>query len=191
MSGTKAIIERIISDAREKAKEITDKAEYDKALRERADADWEKEYLEGERAMLKKECKDILERKQTLAELDKRKLLLKTKQDVVDKILDTALKILTELPKKEYLKFVIGLIGKYAEDGDQIILSKDKVLSAKDFEGEGICKDKKLSASKDSGDFVGGVMLSNPVCDKDLSFKTLLDESRESLVAQITSELFN
>lgn len=191
MNGTETIIEKIISDAREKAKSITDTAQYDKAMREKATAEWVEKYLSEQRAILNKDCADVIERRKTLAELDKRKLILKTKQDIIGEVIFGALKKLQSMPKKEYLKFVVALLEKHAEKGDAILLSADKVLTEKDLEKEKVVTEKDLTFAKGVGDFNGGVQLIGKACDKDLSFDAVLSEQKEKLTAKITSELFD
>ena len=191
MNGKEAIIEKILSDAREKAKEITDHVAYDDAMSETATQDWIKKYLEKERAVLKKDCSDLIERRVTLAELDKRKLLLQTKQTAIDDVISSAHKKLCALKKADYLNFVLSLIEKYAEDGDQIVLSSDKVLCASDLTGASVVKSKNLTVAEKPGAFLGGVLLVGKISDKDLTFASVLEEERERLTEKITAELFD
>ena len=74
MKSTEGIIEKILLDARERAKEITDKAEFDKALCEKATEKWTSDYLNEQRTALKKQTQDIVDRKLMLSKLDKRKI---------------------------------------------------------------------------------------------------------------------
>ena len=191
MNGKENIIEKIISDAREKAKSIEDTAVYDGAMREKATAEWVEKFLDGQRAILKKDCIEVEERRKTLAELDRRKLILKTKQDIIGEIIDGALKRLQGMPKKEYLSFIVALLSEYAENGEQILLSCDKVISKADLEKEQVVIDKNLSVLNERGDFIGGIQLIGKVSDRDLSFNAILEEKKEMLTAKIVAELFN
>lgn len=190
MKGTEGIIDKILSDAREQAQKAIELAEYDKAMSEKATADWKQSYLQKQRKILSREREEVVERRLTLAKLDKRKLLLKTKQQIVDEILSRALKILQSLNKKEYLKLVVKSIDLNAQTGDQIILSKDGVLDKEDLLSAPVVAQKKLTVCEKSGKFTGGVMLIGANCDKDLTFSALLEENREQIVSKITSELF-
>ena len=191
MNGKENIIEKIISDAREKAKNIVDTAVYDGAMREKATAEWVEKFLDGQRVILKKDCLEVEERRKTLAELDRRKLILKTKQDIIGEIIDGALKRLQGMPKKEYLSFIVVLLSEYAENGEQILLSCDKVISKADLEKEQVVIDKNLSVLNERGDFIGGIQLIGKVSDRDLSFNAILEEKKETLTAKIVAELFN
>ena len=169
----------------------TGAAVYDGAMREKATAEWVEKFLDGQREILKKDCIEVEERRKTLAELDRRKLILKTKQDIIGEIIDGALKRLQGMPKKEYLSFIVALLSEYAENGEQILLSCDKVISKADLEKEQVVIDKNLSVLNERGDFIGGIQLIGKVSDRDLSFKAILEEKKETLTAKIVAELFN
>ena len=191
MNGKEAIIEKILSDAREKAKEITDRSCYEKAMSEKSTKEWVDKYVSAKRAELKKDCKDLIERRKTLAELDRRKIILQAKQDLIGDVIEKIYAKLCALKKQDYLNFVLALICRYAEDGDKIILSSDNVLSQKDLEGALAIKEKGLTIAKEKGAFKGGVYLEGKVSDKDLTFKAVLEEEKEGLSATITAELFS
>lgn len=191
MKATEGIIEKILSDAKERAKEITDKAEFDKAMCEKATNEWVEDYLSAQRKALEKESEDLIERKLTISKLDGRKVLLATKQDIIQEILTKVLSKLLSLPKEEYLAYVLRLLEKFSENGDQIVLSRDNKLCKKDFEGKPVIAEKNLTFADYTGDFLGGVMLVGKTSDKDLSFKAVLEENYEDIISKITVELFD
>lgn len=191
MKATEGIIEKILSDARARANEITERAELDRAMCEKQTNQWVEDYLTTQRKALKREAEEVVERKLTLSKLDKRKIALSTKQEIIGQILDKVLIKLQSLEKSEYLALTKRLLEKNAEMGDQIVLACDNKLGKKDLEGLDIVKDKKLTFCDKAGDFKGGIMLIGKVCDKDLSFKALIDEDKENIINKITAELFN
>ena len=89
------------------------------------------------------------------------------------------------------MAFIIRLLEQNAENGDQIVFSRDKVLCEQDLIRQEIVAKKNLTFLKREGDFIGGIMLVGKVCDKDLSFGALVEEHQESIVEKITAELFN
>lgn len=190
MKGTEGIIDKILSDARAQAQKAIEVAEYDSAMAKKATLDWKEGYLQKHRKNLSRECEEVVERRLTLAKLDRRKLILKTKQQIIDKVFEGALKLLQTLKKADYLKLALKLIEKNADDGDTIVLSSDGVLDGEELLKSQIVKDKKLTVSKKKGSFLGGVMLVGSACDKDLTFSALLEENREQIVNKINSELF-
>lgn len=191
MKATEGIIEKILSDARVRAGEITDKAELDRAMCEKQTNQWIEDYFATQRKALKREAEEVVERKLTLSKLDKRKIVLSTKQEIIGQILDKVLIKLQSLEKSEYLVLIKKLLEKNAETGDQIVFACDNKIGKKDLEKLDIVKDKKLTFCDKTGDFKGGIMLIGKVCDKDLSFKALIDEDKENIINKITVELFN
>ena len=191
MKSTEGIIEKILLDARERAKEITDKAEFDKALCEKATEKWTSDYLNEQRTALKKQTQDIVDRKLMLSKLDKRKIALATKQEIIEEIIQKVLGELQGLKKRDYLAYVVKLLQENANDGDQIVLSCDKILCKQDLESLDVVKQKNLTFANSCGGFLGGIMLVGKVCDKDLSFKAVIEENRESIISKVTAELFN
>ena len=137
--------------------------------------------------------KQIVEeyKKQFDIELDKRKIALSTKQEIIGQILDKVLVKLQSLKKDKYLSLILRLLEKNAENGDQIVFSCDNKLGKKDLEGQDVVKEKGLTFAQKAGDFKGGIMLIGKVCDKDLSFKALIEEDKENIINKITAELFN
>ena len=190
MEGKEAIIKKIIEDANLKATAIIDNAESQRtALIDEAKA-WANEYERVQLEEMNKDANDIVSRRITVADLDVRKILLSAKRSVLDLVFVKAYEKLCKLPKNEYLAFTLKMITAYADDGDVILLSSDNVLSAKDFESEQVFKSKKLSVAKEKGDFIGGVKLINPVCDKDLSFSAVISGIKEDYSLKTAEKIF-
>lgn len=190
MDGKEAIINKIISDAQSKADSIlSDATKKSCSLIGNAE-DWAKKYRETQEKILEQDKKDVLSRRLTVAELDVKKLTLKYKQDVIEKVLQKAYENLCNLKKAEYLEFVEKLIEENAEENDKILLSKDNVLSEGDVKSLKVYTDKNLTVCKERGDFIGGAMLIGSVADKDLTFKAVIDSRKDILVKKIANELF-
>ncbi len=190
MNGKDAIIDKILSDAIEKANGIVSVAQK-KAEETVKDAqEWVKEYKAQKLKELEKETKEIVSKKLTVAALDVRKIVLAEKQNVISKVLFAVYKMLCDLKKPAYLRLVEKLIQENAEKGDIVILSKDGVLNRNDIEGLNVYATKKLAVSIEKGDFIGGVYLVGKNCDKDLSFKALVNQNKEKYLAEISLELF-
>ncbi len=190
MDGKEAIIERILSDATEKANDLLSSAK--SQAQEKIDSAklWVEDYNSTQKKVLDAEVKDIVFRRMTVAELDVRKLLLKARQDVIGAVFDKAYEKLCNLDKNTYLEFVKQLLEDYADDNDEIVLSCDGVLSDVDVKSLNVFSVKKLTVSKETGDFIGGIMLVGRICDKDLSFKRLVDNKKDDLSAKIVEMLF-
>lgn len=190
MEGKEAIINRIIGDAEKKANEIIEAAEkYSDERRKEAEI-WAEEYSKAQNAALERELKDVVERRAVVAALDARKNALKSKRDVIEKVRSLAFVKLCALKKNEYLAFVERLINENADDGDLVILSSDGKLCSEDVKALPVFKQKSLKVGKEKGDFIGGVKLQGKICDKDLSFETVVAEKTIELTGEIAAELF-
>ena len=190
MDGKEAIIAKIISDAEKKASEnLRIAEEYALSVKEQAES-WAKEYSFAQEKSLKIETDDVVARKKIVAELDVRKAILKTKQDILDAIYLKAEQKLSKLGKKQYLALVLSKIDEFADEGDEVLLSCDGVISEKDIAESQVAKSKKLSVSKKQGKFYGGVKLIGKVCDKDITFHEIVLAEKEKSAPLIAKKLF-
>lgn len=190
MDKQKAIIDKIIEDAENRAAEIISvaNAEAEKSI---ADGNsWAESYKSEQNAILSAANEDKVLRRKTVAELDVKKIVLKAKQDAIESVFDSAYNKLCALKKTDYLSFVVKLIEKYAEEKDTVVLSSDGVISETDLTSLEVVKDKKLTVSDVKGDFIGGVMFIGKICDKDLTFKSIVNESKSEFVSEVSKELF-
>ena len=190
MEGKEAIIAKIFSDAENKAQGIVHAAEtYAVSVKEQAE-EWAKNYSAEQEKGLKTETAEIIARRKIVAELDAKKVLLKAKQDVIDEIYLKAEKKLCKTDKKTYLAVVLQKIEEFADEGDEVVLSKDGVLTEKDVSESEVFKSKKLSISKTIGKFIGGVMLVGKVSDKNLTFHEIIFNEKEHNAPIIAKKLF-
>lgn len=190
MEGKEAIIAKIISDAEKKAQENLRLAEeYALSVREQADF-WAKEYSSAQEKTLKAETEDIIARKKIVAGLDVRKNILKTKQDILDEIYTRAEQKLCKVDKKTYLKLVLDRIEAFADEGDEVVLSCDGVISESDITESEVAKRKKITVYKKQGNFKGGVMLIGKICDKNLTFHEIILAEKEKNAPLTAKKLF-
>ncbi len=190
MEGKDAIIAKIISDAEKKAAEnVYIAEEYAATVKEQAKT-WAEEYSAAQEKALKTETEEIIARRKIVAGLDVRKNTLKTKQDILDEIYNRAEQKLCELNKKQYLSLILAKIDEYADDGDEVLLSCDGVVSEKDITESEVAKSKKLTVSKKQGKFKGGVMLVGKICDKNLTFHEIILAEKENNSSLLAKKLF-
>ena len=183
-----SIIEKIISDAEAKANLTIADAERAAAdtLRE-ADEKAEKTRKEQLELLVKRD-EDYVEKKKINARLDCNKLILKTKIEILDDVFSRALRILKDLGEKEYVDFCGRMIEKYAQEGDEVVLSsscryRDKINALP------VIKALSLKTGK-TGSFAGGVILIGEKTDKNLTFETIIASEREKKQAEIAEKLF-
>lgn len=190
MEGKDAIIERILSDATEKAQALIDDAEKEATSRVTAAKDWADKYKSAQEKILNDDVREISFRRMTVAELDVRKLFLQAKQQVVSEVFDAVYDKLCSLDKLTYIKFTEKLISENADDGDEIVLAENDSVSEKDILALKVVKEKNLTVSKESGNFKGGVMLVGKLCDKDLSFERLIEDKKDFYMSKVVEKLF-
>ena len=189
MEGQKAILDKILSDAREKSSSIELESKNECKRRLDSAKKWAEDYTNAQNEILSREIEGIKAGKKLNAELDVKKTLLKAKRSVLDDAFVLAYEKLCKIDKASYLKLVESLIDENAEDGDEIVLSKDGVLDVKDIDVSKF-KAKNLKVSEKKGDFIGGVTLSGSKSDKDLSFKAVIDGKKEELTSLAVDSLF-
>lgn len=190
MDGREAIIAKIISDAEKKAKEAVRVSEvYAADVKEQAE-EWAKEYSKEREIGLLKETEEIIARRKIVADLDVKKIALKNKQDVIEKIYALAEKKLCALDKKRYLTFVLKKISENADEGDGVVLSCDGVITEKDIAESAVAQKLKLKVEKRRGDFIGGVMLIGKTCDKDLTFREIVRTEKTASSSAYAKKLF-
>lgn len=190
MQSTQLIIDKILLDAKTEAENITNASNGFCVNQLKVATDWAEAYTLTQQNLLQKESEEYVKRRLTVAELDAKKLELKAKQDLLDKVFNRVLEKLCSLDKQSYLRLVKKLIEQNAERGDTIVLSRDKVLNTTDIEKLEVVNKLALVVSQTQGDFDGGIMLKNSVCDKDLTFKTLVKEVKEEKASLIANILF-
>ncbi|MBP5466259.1 MAG: V-type ATP synthase subunit E [Clostridia bacterium] len=190
MDGKEAIIAKIIESAENKARDNVHAAEeYAVSVKEQA-TEWAKSYSDAQEKALKKETADIVDRRKIVAGLDVRKALLKARQDVINGIYERAEQKLCKVDKKTYLKLVLAKISEFADEGDEVVLSCDGVISEKDILDSAVCKEKRLTVCKKQGKFYGGVMLVGKTCDKNLTFHEIISVEKERTAPIIAKEIF-
>ena len=150
-------------------------------LREESAARAEKEReAAAERARLA--AQERYERLCSAAEMEKRKMALAARQEVLGETYVRALDILCSMPREDYLALLIKLLRAAGGKGDEAI-----ALSAKDRDaiGQALVEraNRELNAhytlAASAADIRAGLVLVSPECDVNCSFETLLALSRE------------
>ena len=93
------------------------------------------------------------------------------------------------MSESQYLAFLEGVISRYAEEGDKIVLAQNCPISKEKLSALPTVKARKLELCFD-GKFNGGVILSGEKCDKDLTFDAVCESVREETEAQLSQTLF-
>jgi V/A-type H+-transporting ATPase subunit E len=190
MNGREAIIAKIIDDARKIAnttsEEASAKAKETLSIA-RNDADI---YLKENMEASYKEREDIIKRRLSSAEIEARKMVLQTKQDILTEVFDIALSTIKS-DEKNYKKLIEKMV-ECGVVGDVVIVSKsDKELLTSEFiKKAGEKAKKKISLSKTYGDFAGGIILQGDKTDKNMTLEVELATIRDNFEPEIVEKLF-
>ena len=194
MKGTEKIIAHIGADAKTQADAILAQAEARCAeIREGYEQQAKQAYAERIRAGVKAN-QDRLDSMERLAKMEGRKAILALKQDMVAESFDRACDQLVNLPAAEYGTFLAKLAVKASVTHDEeVVLNArdrkalgDKVIEAANKALGG----GKLTLSKETGDFKGGLILRRGSIEANCTAELLVDLCREEMAAELAGVLF-
>lgn len=187
--GTEAIVERIISDAEAQAGNIVETAEARAAeIIAAAKSQAEKKRL-GAEAEVEAKCRAIESGKAAEARLDCAKIALKERRRVIDAVYEKAYTKLNEMTKAEALKFSERLLEDYAENGEEIAFAPD-FKWAKEVSALPVVAEKKLKIALNANGVGGGFVLHGKAVDKDVSYRALLADDKESYQGELAARIF-
>ncbi|NLW10803.1 MAG: hypothetical protein GX028_02150 [Clostridiaceae bacterium] len=180
MDGLQLIQDRILEQAREKAAEITAKAqEQSQAVIEQAQSERDR-YLAESSDKTKAQTEAMLNRAASLASMEKRKNNLQRRQRLIDRVIDQALSKVCNIPAAEKLELYSSLINMTGARGGIITLSSvDQSIG-----NELISKlDGDFSLADKSGSFAGGLILRRDRIEDNLTFDLIVRNQRPQLSA--------
>lgn len=183
------IVERILSDAHERAQAIVAAAEKqaEDIIAEANESARRDE--KGVKAEVEEKCAAIKSGKEAEARLDSAKVLLAQKRRVIDSIYERALSELKELKKADAVAFADKILQEHAEDGDIIAFAPD-FKYAQEVSRLDICAEKKLKIALNAEGVNGGFVLRGKISDKDVSYSALLLADREQYEVEIAAAVF-
>lgn len=126
-----------------------------------------------------------------LGELEKSKALLKAKQQCVAEVYTKVKELILSLKDADYLALYKKLIESECEDGDEIIVAKSdaKRINAEFVKKLSQSTKKKLTLSKEAGDFGGGIILRGASYDRDLSVDAVVEDLKVRTVTETVQKL--
>lgn len=186
------LLEQISLKASSEADEIVLSAEKSAAARkQKLTSELEAEY-EAKLSKVNEEAENIVSGQLTLSRIDARKAELKVRRELIDNVYKLVRDRLTMLDDKEYKKFIAGLIAKFAENGDEVIICAcDEARITKDWLSD-IAFDLQLdlTLSKERHFDEGGIILRGKKYDKNLTVTAIVDEARKSTEKSVADRLF-
>lgn len=191
MVGKQKLIDEILSSAKKTAAAMVEEATAEQtealaALRKELDAAQAESLARSDKA-----ADDYYSGQVKLGDLEAGKALLHAKQRCVAAVYDGVRDKILRAPDAEYLALLQKLVVEVCEDGDEIIAAKSdaKRVNAAWVKKVSAAAKKKLTLSKEQGDFSGGVILRNPRYDRDLSVDEIVAELKERTVGDTLKAL--
>jgi V/A-type H+-transporting ATPase subunit E len=190
MYDKEVISRKIIEDASSQAENILLKANQ-KAEQIVADAKAQsEEEISKVKNLATLDGEMLIQRRQTIAKLDAKKIVLCGKQDIIDGVFEVVKEKLIGMPKEAYLSFVTKQIEEHASNGDCVLICKSAPISCEDILSLGVAKAKNLTAQLGEN-FGGGIKLLGSKTDIDLSFNAIVKQEGENSLQEISKVLFN
>lgn len=143
------------------------------------------------------EIKSSLSRSESAANLQEKKMILNTKQEIISEVIQKAKESLTRLPDQEYFERILTMVKKYAmEQKGQILFSAaDRNRLPENF-GDSLKialtgkKEAELTVSGLTADIDGGFILDYGDIEVNCSFEALISAARENLQDKVRRVLF-
>lgn len=196
MTGLDKIVEQIGAIAAESAREIITKAK-NNALEEkkRAVEKAEKQCLIIQRQS-KNDVTNQLDRAISVAALQKRKMILSAKQEVINGMIEKAYHSLVELSDHDYFEMLLKMIKKHAflQKGEILFSPDDLKRMPKDFQDRVnevfLDKNGSLIVSSQTRAIDGGFVLVYGEIEENCSFSALFYSNREIFQDKVNELLF-
>lgn len=197
MTGLEKIIQAIEADAKANADQIIVQAKKEAeqlitAAREEA----EKKCVEIA-SKSEADVKSVLSRAESGAKLQEKKLILNTKQQMINEIIGKAMEKLMTLPDKEYFDMILQIVKKHAhkKSGKIVLSSVDLKRMPKNFNASlQNVLDKmpgaSLTVSEETANIGSGFILVYGDVEENCSFDALFSEAKEDLQDKVNAFLF-
>ncbi|AGC67369.1 V-type ATP synthase subunit E [Thermoclostridium stercorarium subsp. stercorarium DSM 8532] len=199
MTGTEKIKAKILEDAEARAGQIIKEAEAEaREIKENALKEAERKKAE----ILKKgetDGKEIYRRMLSEADLEGRKEVLRTKQDLVEEAFRKAMDRLCGISDRDYQNLLVNMIVEAAkgEDGEILLSEADKKRIDKDFvkninrKIKDCGKEGKLVLAEDSIRTAGGFVLRYKDMEINNTFEVLFEMLKPRLENDVVKILFS
>lgn len=198
MAGVEKIKEKILQDSQAKADSILQDAK--KQAQEIIDKANVKAVQKAEEIQKKaaSEAAEKIKINNSMLELEMRKDMLNTKQQLIEEVFQTALDSLSKMDNNEYEATLFNLITNAVESGEEeILLSKqDKSKLPADFGSKlnqavaQAGKKGNLKISDETRDIMGGFVLKAEGVEINYSFEALLRMYRDEIEPEVAAILF-
>ena len=183
-----SITKRIEDEAKAFANEQKAAAESDKnnilaEARKQADS-----IAADAKARADKDSKILVERRESVAGLESRKMQLQAKQEVIAESFEQALQKLLAMSETDYLGFITAQLKPFENEGGEIMLNEaDNQKYAYKIDS---ATGENLKLSKETANIKGGFILKQGDITINCSIEKLLEDKKEEMMADIAAKLF-
>lgn len=197
MTGLEKILKAINDEAQSAANQILEDADKQaRAIMEAAKAEAEKQVAQiEEKAEL--DVRDIMNRSESAAALQRRKILLETKQQLINATIEKARRSLAELPESEYTDMVLSMVKRFAHNqtGQIQFSAADKKKLPADFDSrmKAALSNRplaELTVSEIPANVDGGFLLIYGEIEENCSFDALFAAEKDTLQDKVHTLLF-
>ena len=186
MAGLDKILEDIRSESAQAVASVMDAAQ---AQRDRvlAEAQEEADARTGKiLARAKDQADDLIARADSAAQLQRRRMILETKQDLIASVIGQAKQAILDLPDSDYFELILKLISSNAlpRDGEVCFSRKDFSRLPKDFAAKLVAalpEGAKLDVSRDEAQIDGGFILKYGGVEQNLSIGEIFEEKKDRM----------
>ena len=153
-----------------------------------ADANTEADKIKADaKARADKDSKLLIERRESVAGLESRKMQLTAKQEIIAESFDGALEKLLNMKDSDYLDFLSKQLKSFAKEGGEILLN----AADKKKYGDKLAKlYDTLKLADDDADIKGGFILKQGDIAINCSVEKLLENKKEEIISDIAKKLF-
>jgi V/A-type H+-transporting ATPase subunit E len=137
----------------------------------------------------KEDSELLVSRRESVADLETRKMQLAAKQELIEESFNEALNKLLSLDEADYIKFMTNQLKGFDEGEGEILLNAaDKKKYKEALEKE--LKGTSLKISDEDADIKGGFILRKGNISYNSSIEKLLESQKEAMTSEIAKKLF-
>ena len=187
--GIENITARILQEAKDEAKKTQEAAAAQKAaMLEKAAQD----AAAAEAKMAEKATEDakvLLERRNSVAELEARKLRLAAKQEALEETFQEAAEKIAALDGSVYLDFIVKTLEPYREEGGEISQNARDYANLKDSLEKALAG-SKLTVGAEQANIAGGFILKQGKVYVNASLEKILETEKKQMTGEVAGILF-
>lgn len=184
-----SILKRIEDEASAYSEQRLKEAELEKQrILDEANAEANK-IIDAREQLAKKDAEQVILRRQSVAGLDSRQMILAAKRELIKESLDGAVEHIRNLNSDDYVDFVMGQVEPFKEEDGEVL------ISAEDRHRYGAAISEKLAETKlrlsdDIAHIKGGCIVKCGNISYNASLEEIIDSEKNSILTEISGMLF-